>query len=197
MLVMFLDEHRKLEPQYKTWFDKFLNENKTSRKVIFVSDCDGILSDGKNVYNEIHKIFKNYGQYDKDAIKYITDYANDRIIFVTGDKKGFNITKKRINDIISSCNNKENINIYNYDSETRYNLIKELKDNNYKYIVFIGDSLSDIPALSEADFSLTVNNAPSDVKSYCNYVSSLKGSEGGFADCIFSFYKYISKKNNG
>lgn len=194
---VFKDYHNKLESCYKTWFDKFKNENKKNKKIIFVSDCDGILSDGKNVYNEIHKIFKNYGQYDKEAIKYICDYAYDILIFVTGDKKGFKITQKRINDISSSCNNRDHIQIYNYNSEERLNLLKDLlKNNRDSYIVFIGDSLSDIPSLSFADYSLTVNNAPNEVRFYCDYISPLKGSEGGFADCIFAFYKYISKKYN-
>lgn len=191
----FITLHNTLENKYNTWFDKFYAEtHKDNINIIFVSDCDGILSDGKNVYNNQYKIFKNYGQYDKEAIKYICDYAKDKIIFVSGDKKGFDITKRRLQDISNACKN-NNIDLRLNNSQERYDLINKLTNENdmKTFIVFIGDSLSDIPSLSKADFAMTTNNAPIDVKYYCNYVSPFKGSEGGFADCIFSLYKYIGK----
>ena len=41
---------------------------------------------------------------------------------------------------------------------------------------------------------MTTNNAPDEVKEYCNYVSKYNGGLGGYADCIFHFYenfKYV------
>lgn len=199
----FLSFRNRLEPEYNNWFEKFYKTTHIDDiHIIFISDCDGILSDGKNVYNAQDKILKNYGQYDKEAIKYICDYAKDKIIFVTGDKNGFDITKKRLQDITNSCLNKSNINLELKNSEERRELISKLLIEKLSYdsntiVVFIGDSLSDIPALSKANYGLTVNNAPTDVKYYCNYASHLNGSEGGFADCVFELYKYIAAKNAG
>lgn len=181
----------------KTWFDFFrLYYCDVQSKFIFVSDCDGILTNGKNIYTKDGKIAKEYGAYDKEAIQFITDYMMNKIYFVTNDSNGMNIHMKRINDIKKGLNCSHLINIKEASPEYRLQFIKELKQKNDGYkIVFIGDSYSDIPSLVEADFALTVNNAPDEVKYYCNYVSKKDGGNGGFEDCIFEFYKNIHNIN--
>lgn len=182
---------KKLEVYYNNWFEYFkdsIGEDHLEHKIIFVSDCDGILTDGRSYFNDV-KTHKSYGSYDKEAVKFICDYIDDVIYFVSDDKIGSKITENRINHMKKSTNNKQ-VYFMVQSPQERYELVKYLKTPN-NIVVFIGDSLSDIPALSAADIAMTTNNAAPQVKEYCNYVSSLNGGMGGFADCIFHFYENL------
>lgn len=186
-----MNKNRQKLEVYNNWFEYFkdsISEDHLGYKIIFVSDCDGILTDGRSYFNEA-KTHKSYGSYDKEAIKFICDYMDDVIYFVSDDKIGSKITGNRINHLKKSTNNKQVYFIVQSPQE-RYELVKSLKTPQ-NIVVFIGDSLSDIPALSIADIAMTTNNAPNEVKKYCNYVSSLNGGIGGFADCIFHFYENL------
>jgi len=182
---------QKLEVYYNNWFEYFkdsISEDHLGHKIIFVSDCDGILTDGRSYFNDT-KTHKSYGSYDKEAVKFICDYIDDVIYFVSDDKIGSKITENRINHMKKSTNNKQ-VYFMVQSPQERYELVKYLKTPN-NIVVFIGDSLSDIPALSAADIAMTTNNAAPQVKEYCNYVSLLNGGVGGFADCIFHFYENL------
>ena len=67
------------------------------------------------------------------------------------------------------------------------------KKSIYDFVVYIGDSLSDIALFREADFGATVNNAPDIVKEYAQYVAKHNGGFGGFADiCFYLHYNVAS-----
>lgn len=176
--------------KYNSWFDYFKSTINVNVPIIFVSDCDGILTDGRSYFNEA-KTHKSYGSYDKEAVKFICDYMNDIIYFVSDDKIGSKITENRINHLKKSANNKL-VYFMVQSPQERYELVKSLKTPK-NIVVFIGDSLSDISALSVADIAMTTNNAAPQVKEYCNYVSTYNGGVGGFADCIFHFYGNLEK----
>lgn len=180
-----------LSTKYDTWFDYFKDVFiHSSKEVIFISDCDGILTDGRSYFKD-EKELKSYCSLDKEAVKFIVDYQLDEIIFVSGDKEGFHITNNRIKNFFDSCKN-NTVSCLNFNSEERVEAIYNLKQQNPdKLIVFIGDAYSDIKAMSCSDYSLTVKNSPDEVKQFCDYSSDIEGGHGGFADCIFWFYKNI------
>ena len=188
--------------KFDTWFDYLkdaIEKCHEGYKVIFVSDCDGILTDGRSYFTKDKKTHKSYGSYDKEAIRFIVDYMNDTLDFLTDDADGFEIHKSRIEHLSDACQGLS-FNLINKSPKERLAYIRYLKyqfkySKDYKkvIIVFIGDSLSDIPALSEADIAMTTNNAPNEVKAYCNYVSKYDGGLGGYADCIFHFYENFDK----
>ena len=62
----------------------------------FIFDVDGVLTDGKFYYSDQGKIMKIFGDADNDALSILSNYLEIR--FVTGDKKGFSISQKRIVD---------------------------------------------------------------------------------------------------
>lgn len=159
--------------------DKF----KKLRKLI-VADCDGILSTNESMYSKDGKMMKSYGCYDKEMIR-LLEQAGWSFVFVSADKAGFEITKARCIDI------KEILLFAN--AEERKNYIDKVR-SEYDLIVFIGDSLSDIPSLAAADYSGTVATAPDEVQMFCDYVSSLKGGYGGFADIIWRLHNLIQKE---
>ncbi|MEX0300720.1 MAG: phosphatase, partial [Kordiimonas sp.] len=62
----------------------------------FILDVDGVMTTGQFLYTENGKVMKVFGADDHDALCLLKPYMEIR--FVTGDKKGFPISKKRIVD---------------------------------------------------------------------------------------------------
>jgi 3-deoxy-D-manno-octulosonate 8-phosphate phosphatase KdsC-like HAD superfamily phosphatase len=164
------------------------------------------LTDGRHYYNKYEKKLKSYGSYDKEAIRFITDYRRDEIFFVSDDKAGWDITNIRLSHLKNNIENSHKIMFDNISAEGRYELVENAinRKDIFKHIenvVFIGDSLSDIKAMSLATWVGTTANAPRHVHYYVDYVSKYEGGKGGFADIIFHYYEYyqyldFNLKNN-
>ena len=61
---------------------------------IFLLDVDGVMTNGQFIYSSQGKKFKIFGPDDHDALSLLKPFLEIR--FLTGDKKGFKITQKRI-----------------------------------------------------------------------------------------------------
>ncbi len=68
-----------------------------NKRYTFVLDVDGVLTDGSFLYDERGKAYKVFGPDDADALKVLSKYVD--IVFTSQDKRGFNISKKRVNDM--------------------------------------------------------------------------------------------------
>lgn len=182
----FLKAGNVLEPEYNSYFDKIAshNENYLNANKYIISDVDGILTESSSYYTEDGKVMKKFGAYDTEMIEFMKSQGW-KFIFVSKDKNGFNITKKRIEDL--KCQ------IIEANVQRRKQIIETIKQNdNIDFIAYFGDSLSDIAIFRDVDFGATVNNAPHIVKNYAQYVSKLNGGFGGFADIC----NYIHVKLN-
>lgn len=173
--------------KYDSFFDYLFEGIKVERDVVVVSDCDGVLTDSKSIYSKDGKVFKVYGAYDKEAMKYLESKFDWCFQFVTVDKKGdgFEITRKRIEDMTGN-----QYNLSMLTAKERVEHIRKLKKYG-KTVVYIGDSISDIPALSEADYAACPNNAPKELRAFVDYISELDGGNGAFADIIIELAKTI------
>ena len=164
---------------------KNLKESYLNKKKIAIIDCDGVISSGESFYTSEGKLLKSYGCYDKEMMKLLSSIGWE-FEFVSDDKKGFSITKKRIDDL--------GYNLFNLSAEGRLDLIKDYKNKiGYDIVVFIGDSISDIPSLIEADYSGTCNNAPGVVKKFCDYSSFKNGGNGALAEILLNIHKLIER----
>jgi hypothetical protein len=63
---------------------------------VLICDVDGVLTNGQFVYTSEGKFSKVFGPDDHDALTLLRPYIEIR--FVTGDKKGFDISARRIID---------------------------------------------------------------------------------------------------
>ena len=66
------------------------------KKLVFLLDVDGVMTSGQFLYSQDGKEYKVFGPHDNDGLKLIKDKVT--IKFITADKRGFAITKKRIVD---------------------------------------------------------------------------------------------------
>lgn len=175
------NENRKKLEDGKTHIDLLMenfmvNDEFINKKKVAIIDCDGIISTNEFLYNENGKSMKSYGCYDHEMISFCKK-LNWEFIFVSADKNGFNITENRVKDL--HCN------IYNLGWIERSDVVKDYTNNGY-ITLFIGDSISDIDAMSNATIAATVNNAPDLVKEYCDFVSNKNGGYGGLADILYN-----------
>ena len=154
-------------------------------KKIIISDCDGILTNGTSIYTSDGKVAKIYGSYDTEAIQLA--HENEwEILFVSNDSNGWNITKKRLDEY----KNRGWCDYQLASGKERKELVKEYKDKGY-FVVFIGDSISDIQAGLMANLFCTTNNGFEGVKEHCHYISNRDGGNGGFAEIIcYKLLKY-------
>ena len=206
------NELKNITPSY----NRFLLENTSMKyykaKKIIVSDCDGVLTDGTSLVGQhpndysgmgiIGKFGKTLGSYDKEAIKFMQDMKWD-FEFVTADKEGFHITNTRIKHLI----NKE---VLYRDGAGRNRLLDYLADKGYSYIVFIGDSLSDLETLyspslnlfcymptidafhESARYIMTNHLKLSDEEQDRKFktFTSKVGGHGGFAENLYGIHKF-------
>ena len=63
---------------------------------VFILDVDGVMTTGHFLYSQDGKEYKVFGSHDNDGLKLLNDKVN--LQFITADKRGFPITKKRIVD---------------------------------------------------------------------------------------------------
>lgn len=160
-----------------------LDKNKTDSLMI-VSDVDGILTNGIIGYTKDGKVMKFFGGHDKEAIQLAVNHLGCYINFVSDDKIGWDITEARLSHIREIDPMRIGYQIAN--AETRKQLVQNYIEHGYK-VLFIGDSISDIPAMSVATYAATTKNSAKLVQQYVDYVSTEKGGEGGFADILMHF----------
>lgn len=141
---------------------------------IVISDVDGCLTDGRFIYTADGKVAKIFGPHDNDGVKLLK--ANDiDVVFISADKRGFPITKKRIEDM--KCQ------ISNVSESERVEWVRNyIKENNYKQSIFFGDGISDIPVKDVVDKFACPANARPEAKSVADFITSSIGGQGAFLD---------------
>jgi 3-deoxy-D-manno-octulosonate 8-phosphate phosphatase (KDO 8-P phosphatase) len=141
------------------------------RKVVFVLDVDGTLTDGRMYYTKEGKVMKSFGCDDFDALKLIGQKIH--IQFVTADKRGLPIVQKRADEM--------GINLADVPSrpQARWNWIKE------KYpdmeIIYMGDGIFDYHCLKQANFSFTVKDALDHTRDSAKIVVDRRGGDRAVA----------------
>ena len=141
-----------------------------------VLDVDGVLTDGKFTYTDQGKFSKTFGSHDSDALKLLS--KSTQLFVISADKRGFAISESRIRDM--------NLSLLYVEADERVGFIRELKRT--APTAFIGDSFTDVPALREADFSLTPQNAHLLAKKQADIVLNSNGGDGAVAEaCILLF----------
>mgnify|MGYP000138419207 CR=1 FL=1 len=146
-------------------------------KLNFVLDVDGVMTTGQFLYSEKGKAYKIFGPHDADGLKLIKDYLN--IFFITADKRGFPISKKRIEDMGFS--------IELVSERERYNYFK--KKFGFKNTIFMGDGIFDAQIMKECKFSIAPKNARVEARQAANFVTPSNSAEGAVCDACLEIKK--------
>jgi 3-deoxy-D-manno-octulosonate 8-phosphate phosphatase (KDO 8-P phosphatase) len=139
----------------------------------FIFDVDGVFTDGSFYYSEDGKILKKFGDADNDSLSLLKGKLH--IEMVTGDKRGFNISKKRIQTDMG----------YKINLVSTFKRIDWIKDNfKAEETIYMGDGIYDPLVFQHVAYSIAPANAFFNTKKYANYVTNSKGASGAVAEAV-------------
>ena len=155
---------------------------------VLIADVDGVMTNGQFIYSKSGKIQKIFGPDDHDMLSILQNYLEIR--FITGDKKGFKISKRRIVD----------------DMSFKLDLVSTIKRLDWiqkkydlKEVIYIGDGILDAIVMKKVLYSICPANGHELAKKHSNYVTHRSGGDRAVAEaCLQIMKKYFKKfdKNN-
>lgn len=146
----------------------------------FILDVDGVLTDGGFYYTEEGKVLKKFGADDNDALSLLRPYMD--IIFVTGDKRGFKISEKRIHDM--------HFELQLVSTIKRIEWIKE--KFNPKDVIYMGDGIFDHYVMKEVGYAIATADADEHAKKYADYVTKRCGGRRAVSEaCLHILEKFF------
>ncbi len=142
----------------------------------FIFDVDGVLTDGKIIYDSEGREIKNFCVKDGIGI-YLLNLAGIKTAIITG--RHSEIVEKRalelnITEVFQNSLNKL----------IHYNQLKSKYNISDEEILYIGDDILDIPILKRVGFPVTVPSAPDDVKKFTLYITKKEGGNGAVREII-------------
>ena len=148
---------------------------------VFILDVDGVMTTGQFLYSEAGKQMKIFGPDDHDGLGLLNPYIDIR--FVTGDRKGFLISSKRIKD----------------DMKFDLDLISTIKridwiNEHYdpKEVIYMGDGIFDHYVMKEVGYSIAPANSDRMAKSHANYVTERSGGDRAVAEaCLHIMHNFF------
>lgn len=152
---------------------------------IFLIDVDGVVTTGQFAYTVDGKTMKIFGPDDNDALSLLKNLIEIR--FVTGDKIGLDITKRRIVD----------------DMKFPLDLVSNVKriewiSEHYKpeEVIYMGDGIFDHYVFKKVGYSIAPANADSLAKKYADYVTTRHGGDRAVAEaCLHILEKFFEPYN--
>ncbi len=158
-----------------------MESNKRKQIKNFILDVDGVLTNGKYYYTTEGKVMKSFGPDDHDALLLLKPYIN--ICMITGDKKGFNITKKRV--VIDMK--------FPLHEVSTFDRMKWISDNfNPEETIYMGDGIFDVKVFNNVAYSIAPNNAFYKTKEKADFVTYSCGGDSAVAEaCIHIMDKFF------
>lgn len=145
----------------------------------FIIDVDGVLTDGQFHYTVDGKVAKIFGPDDADALNLLKRHMY--IHMVTGDKRGFPITKKRIVDDMK----------FPLDLVSTFERVEWIKKKfNPKETIYMGDGIFDVMVFNAVAYSIAPANAFYITKKRADFVTPSRGGDSAVAEA----YLHIMEK---
>tara|TARA_Y100000590_G_C15222423_1_gene826748 strand:- start:140 stop:637 length:498 start_codon:yes stop_codon:yes gene_type:complete len=152
--------------------------------LVFLIDVDGTLSTGEYICDAQGKKYKIFGPDDTDALKILRKYLH--IEFISGDKKGFKISKNRIVDHMG-------FKLTLVSSSKRIEWIE--RKFKKKKIIYMADGILDHLVFRKVYYSICPNNSDQYLKKISKYVSKCDGGKRAVADGCKHILKVFFKKD--
>jgi len=140
----------------------------------FILDVDGVFTDGKFNYSSQGKVLKTFGDADSDALSLLKQYFH--IEMITGDKRGFEISKKRIETDMK----------YPISLVSTFERASWIANKfNLNETIYMGDGIYDSLVFDKVGYGISPSNAFFKTKEKANFVTNAKGGEGAVAEaCV-------------
>ena len=152
---------------------------------VFILDTDGVITTGQFFYTAEGKAMKVFGPDDNDALSLLKPYLETR--FVTGDKKGYPISKKRISDDMK----------FKLDLVSTIHRVEWIKERyNLAEVIYMGDGIFDHYVMQRVGYSIAPENADKLTASQANYVTKRSGGDRAVAEaCLHILEEFFEPYN--
>jgi len=149
---------------------------------------DGVLTDSTVIVTSDGDLLRKMNTRDGFALKTAVDYGLNVCIISGGTNEG---VKKRLEGL-----GLKNIILGSHDkTKNLKDLISKLNTSNNR-IMYMGDDIPDIPVMKLVGLPCCPQDAASEVKKVCNYVSDKNGGNGAVRDIIEQIMKIKKTWNN-
>lgn len=156
-----------------------IRQLKANRLPLFLLfDVDGVLTNGQFEYSASGKVSKTFGPHDSDALKIISEQVT--ILFVTADRRGFEISDARVKDMG-----------YELRFQTAIERVDLILGLMKKYfLVYMGDSFTDVASLQAAHIgAVPAGSHPAAIKA-SDIVMKSPGGNGAVAELVLLIKRY-------
>ena len=135
------------------------------KRVVF--DVDGVFTNGQFIYDAGGKQYKIFGAHDSDGVRMLKS-KGIHVDAISADRRGFSITKKRMDDI--------GINVKLVSEVERTAYFQNFQD--LSTTCFMGDGHHDTEVFKIVAYSIAPANAVNCALESADFVTKSKGGEG-------------------
>ncbi len=143
---------------------------------LFLTDCDGCLTDGGMYYTESGDEFKKFNTLDGMGFQLLREQGILTGI-ITGEE-----TK-----IVERRAAKLKMDFLRQGVKDKLSVVREICDQNHielSEVAYVGDDINDYETIQAVGFGCSVSNAVDKVKSVSRYVSKKSGGKGAVREII-------------
>lgn len=164
-----------------------MEKNSNNVPKVFLLDVDGVMTTGQFGYTAEGKTMKIFGPDDNDALSLLKNLIEIR--FITGDKNGVEITKRRIVDDMK----------YPLDTVSVLKRIEWISERyDPKDVIYMGDGIFDHFVFQKIGYSISPGNANSIAKKYADFVTKRNGGDRAVAEaCLHILNKFFEPFDPG
>ena len=150
---------------------RMTNLQKYKTPKVFILDVDGVLTTGQFFYTSEGKTMKVFGPDDNDGLSLLQEFIEIR--FVTGDKKGFKISKKRITDDMG----------FDLDLVSTIKRVDWIAERySLDEVIYMGDGIFDHYVMKEVGYGIAPSNADKNAKAFSSYITERIGGDRAVAE---------------
>jgi 3-deoxy-D-manno-octulosonate 8-phosphate phosphatase (KDO 8-P phosphatase) len=158
------------------------------KEPIFILDIDGVMTTGNFFQDENGKFAKEFGADDTDLLKLIEKEVP--LHFISGDKKGFRISQRRIEEDCGWI-----LDLVPVKANERLNWINANYPKDKYFRIFMGDGWADYIALRNVNYSITTDRALAHTKYNANFVTSRGGGDRAVAEACLHLMDLFNLKS--
>jgi len=145
--------------------------NKEKKYTVFLLDVDGVMTDGAMHYSAEGKVMKVFGADDHDALTLLKPYLG--IEFLSGDHRGFEITKRRIVDDM-------HMPLHLVSTVKRIEWIRQHWDP--LAVIYMGDGIFDHYVFKHVGYAIAPADADAQTRRCAHYVTQRAGGDRAVAE---------------
>ena len=161
--------------------EKLSNFKESVIPKIFLLDVDGVMTTGQFYYSEEGKLYKVFGPDDNDALSLLKPYIDIR--FISGDKRGFEISRKRIVDDMK----------YPLDLVSTNKRVEWIqKQYSFNEVIYMGDGIFDHFVFKKVAYSIAPYNSNEIILKHADYITKRKGGDRAVAEaCLHILERFF------